>query len=343
MASADPDPAADGRARAESGRHKVQICQFHLAKPGSCPHGERCAYAHFDAELRWHPQNAVRWLGPVGVGELMQRQLGADDHPDSLNIACNRNTALGNPFVNEESTYEQFGASGYCPDCLCYGEEGETCYCLVAENHVELCAAYAEFLDLLLRSAGDELDLPARRLAEDVARRRGRLHVSRRWAWFDFSRRRILRALSALQHHLRARSDTRLLLLCHCGVANASKPCHAFALQKLLVDGDQRLDAAADADACSALERKCSSCFRGLSRGAFDADKMKFHCVVCWGAFVDWIFKKERYFPLPDAPLLQPRFRGSRAPAEAEEAPAEEGIVSKAPAEGGIAVKSADA
>merc|ERR1712032_131384 len=94
--------------------------------------------------------------------------------------------------------------------------------------------AFQEFWDLLLKSADGELHLPARELAEEVAQRRGKLYVNRRWAWMAFSRRSVLKAVQTIKDIYMTGAE-KLVLLCHCGVANATKPCHAAIIQKHIV------------------------------------------------------------------------------------------------------------
>eukprot|EP00931_Biecheleriopsis_adriatica_P037400 TRINITY_DN21440_c0_g1_i1.p2 TRINITY_DN21440_c0_g1~~TRINITY_DN21440_c0_g1_i1.p2 ORF type:complete len:127 (-),score=16.24 TRINITY_DN21440_c0_g1_i1:321-701(-) len=99
------------------------------------------------------------------------------------------------------------------------------------------------------------------------------------------------------------RRGQKLLLLCHCGVTNLEKPCHALLIQQYLVASESN----EDVNTLWSSERTCANCSRDwLQRGALDANTLEFYCVVCWRDFADRVSVLEEKYPLPDAPLLQP-------------------------------------
>lgn len=286
-------------------KKKFKLCSQYLRSVKACTWGDDCFFAHNEEDLKPHHHNKVVWSGNVGVGELIYQQLGIIEAPGCLNVTCNRNTPLGNPFVNAEPRYEKIRVGERCGECHRSGDDKDhpqECNCLIAEHHVALCDGFQEFWDRLLGSTEDQLDLSARALAEEIAERRGGLLISRRWAWFAFSRRSTLNAFQRLEEIHRS-GKARLVLLCHCGVVNPAKPCHATIIQRQLAASSH------EAAPISALEpkRKCEHCNRDwLWRGAFDAKKNKFFCAVCWFDFVGYVYEAELKYPLPDAPLLQP-------------------------------------
>lgn len=281
----------------KSKSYKIKLCQDHM-KTGKCPWWN-CHFAHGDAELNPDPANNVHWVNDVGVGELCRQQFGIIEKR-ALNVVCNRNSPLGNPFVTEEPRMEKVGASGHCSECWATREPGAECNCLIREEHDVLCEAFLDYFQLMLQTTDEQLDETARTLAESVAQRRGGLLIARRWAWHAFSKRQVMRAVRTIET-IYSTGTVRIVLLCHCGTA---KPCHALHVQQHVV---RATSVSAVVDETLDPPLKCSQCWRDwLWRGALDSKRNRFFCSVCWSDYADWVFHEEEKSPLEDAPLLQP-------------------------------------
>lgn len=205
-------------------------------------------------------------------------------------------------WANLEPGFLHLGEDEYCEECLSYGPVGRECRCQSLKDHTEVCEAFSEFWDELMKSTDEELELDARSLAEVIAERRGIL-LAYRWAWLGFKRRRILRAVQNLEE-LSASGQFRLLLLCHCP---CEMPCHLLLVQRYLVEKST----AARAAAAKPLQRPCTECACGNATtfGALAPDKKyycsnAFYCSPCWQDYLDWLGVEEDRQPLPPSHLL---------------------------------------
>lgn len=275
---------------------KCWVCRDHIRTAGSCRWGIKCSYAHDEAELRPDPTDQVRWLKQVGVGEVQRRLYGAVGDSDCLNIVCNRNSPLGNPFVCPDPTYLRLGENGFCANCHASGETGSECRCQALKDHEDVCKAFSEYWPLVLSTSAEEMDLDARSLAEAVAERHGLL-IAYRWAWLRFTRGSIIRAVHHLEE-LSASGKVRLVLLCHCP---SSMPCHLLMVQRHLASAC----ASTSVNPASAPWYAICRCSAPKNRGALAPDKKTFYCTLCWDDYVDYIVDQEEKQPLPESPLLQ--------------------------------------
>lgn len=264
--------------------HKTRPCRWFLMD-GKCYHGERCVFAHTREEWRPLPQSrrapsAKHWRGPmVSIGVVEQALFSPPALPPVTDVVCNRCTCLGNPFA-----VRIYGAGETPPSRDSDGWR--------AEEHEDLCAAFDEYLALLL-DGDDGIDLATE--VQRIASER-RLLLADTWLAQGLRWRDVRMALRDLEE--RVAQGERIRLLCHC---RPHVRCHTellkahlelhFTLRGLPVpsaveevvqdfrDGWPGL-AAGDDVRCS--KGQC------LRRGrAHDPLDMKPYCVFCWMRHAD--------------------------------------------------------
>eukprot|EP00746_Dinoflagellata_sp_MGD_P151531 gnl/MRDRNA2_/MRDRNA2_83107_c0_seq1.p1 gnl/MRDRNA2_/MRDRNA2_83107_c0~~gnl/MRDRNA2_/MRDRNA2_83107_c0_seq1.p1 ORF type:complete len:492 (+),score=66.34 gnl/MRDRNA2_/MRDRNA2_83107_c0_seq1:67-1476(+) len=284
----------------QCGWSKVRPCRF-IMMQGECRFGETCHYAHSPDELRPLPASArlahnpaPHWRGhAVSIGVVEHFFFRDIPTTDFINVVCNRASCLGNPFFKrifdpDEEPYRQ-DSHGWCP-----------------QEHTDLCAAFAEYLEVVLRPGADP-DEYVTHISGEIAQRR-KLGSADKFSpvLCRLKRRDVLRALDNVKQEVSA--GKRVRLLCHCRPFVA---CHTEILKAYFekfapprepetIDESHRDETLEECEArrskwptFDGSEPQCALCWK--MAWAVDPGRMHPYCCTCWAQFANDIKSEADY------------------------------------------------
>lgn len=264
--------------------YKTRRCKF-IVMQETCPYAENCEYAHSPEELRplngnWSYAVAPHWQGDaVQIGIVEHAMFWDLPQVGLLDVVCNRNTCLGNPFATR--LYSE-------------GEERaeRDGHGWAIQMHEDLCVAFEEYLGVLLDPSSEEdLRVSASRIA-----RKHSATLSDTWVAQRLRRSSVSWSLDSLAR--KVKGGQRLRLLCHC---RPHVRCHTEFLKAHLekfapargntsapdmqsVGRVDHLGALWPGFGLNSQICQCKSQGWRCSREsrALDAGTMKMYCAQCW-------------------------------------------------------------